>query len=156
MVVVVVGVVGVVVAAVAAVASALEPRGGLALKCPEISSSLAGGGCCWRGWSARGWRCCACEVNDVGCGGGCWLLLAWVVVVFFSAAGRYGVLRGGVSARWYGTICLPGGLSLVLPLTTRRLAAVDTAARVGNPRGSNPGAELSKSRLRSRRLLRIG
>ena len=125
------------VAAVAAVASALEPRGGLALKFPEINSSLAGGGCCWRGWSARGWRCCACEVNDVGCGGGCWLLLAWVVVVFFSAAGRYGVLRGGVSARWYGTICLPGGLSLVLPLTTggsRRLTRL-----ASQPAGLEPG-----------------
>ena len=37
------------VAAVAAVASALEPRGGLALKFPEINSLLAGGGCCGAG-----------------------------------------------------------------------------------------------------------
>ena len=31
------------------------------------------------------------------------MLLAWGVVVFFSAAGRYGVLRGGV-ARWRGRV----------------------------------------------------
>ena len=120
-----------VVVVVAAVASALGPRGGLALKFPEINSLLAGGGCCWRGWSARGWRCCACEVNDVGCGGGCWLLLAWVMVVFFSAAGRYGVLRGGV-ARWRERAVVWYDLSawwVVVSFAShdRRLAAVDTA-----------------------------
>ena len=84
-----------VVVAVAAVASALGPRGGLALKFLEIISPLAGGGCCWRGWSVRGWRLVV----------GWWLLLAWVVVVFFSAAGRHGVLRGGAGARGAMACC---------------------------------------------------
>ena len=78
-------------AVVAAVASALGPRGGLALKFLEIISPLVGGGCCWGGWSVRGWRLVV----------GWWLLLARVVVVFFSAAGRHGVLRGGTGARWW-------------------------------------------------------
>ena len=85
------------------------------------------GGCCWRGW----WLCFSLPLGAMA----------------FCAVER---ARGAPwrAARWHGRAVVgcggssPLGARLPPRRLTRRLTAVDTAARVGNPRGSNPGAGL--------------
>ena len=88
---------------------------------------VAVGGCCWRGW----WLCFSLPLGAMA----------------FCAVER---ARGAPwrAARWHGRAVVgcggssPLGARLPPRRLTRRLTAVDTAARVGNPRGSNPGAGL--------------